>query len=154
MINDHKAQSNWKIQLTIQINFISSKDSNKTRTMPTKSHNIETIIGSETNDIIEELRKSLLQNYQKGLEESMRESEFVRDSIDLLYYHIQKMGLKRSGSYIDSPKWLKNKKATINPKINDDNCIQYTLTAALNHKQIKNHSERISNLKSFITGKE
>ena len=47
-------------------------------------------------------------------------------------------------------KWLKNKKATINPKNNDNNCFQYALTVALNHKQIKNHPERISNLKPFI----
>ena len=46
----------------------------------------------------------------------MRGSEFVPDSIHLLYYHLQKVGLKRSGSYIDSPECLKNKKATINPK--------------------------------------
>ena len=26
----------------------------------------------------------------------------------------------RGGSYIDSPKWLKNKKTTINPKNNDE----------------------------------
>ena len=46
----------------------------------------------------------------------MRGSGFVFDSIDLLYYHLQKIGLKRGGSYIDSPEWLKNKKARINPK--------------------------------------
>ena len=46
----------------------------------------------------------------------MRGSKFIRDSVDLLYYHPQKIGLKRGGSYIDSPEWLKNKKARINPK--------------------------------------
>ena len=46
----------------------------------------------------------------------MRGSEFVRDSIDLLYYHLQNISLKRGRSYKHSPKWLKNKKATINPK--------------------------------------
>ena len=95
----------------MQINFIFSKDSEEIRTMHTKSHNIEIITGSETNDIIEELRESLLQKYQEGLEESMRRSDFVCNSIDLLYYHIQKIGLKRGGSYIDSPEWLKNKKS-------------------------------------------
>ena len=50
----------------------------------------------------------------------------------------------------DSPEWLKNKKATINPKTNDGNCFQYAIIAGLNHKQIKNHQERISNLKSFF----
>ena len=48
----------------------------------------------------------------------MKGSEFIFDSIDLLYYHLQKTSLKRIGSsYIDSPKWLKNKKATIDLKI-------------------------------------
>ena len=83
MINDHKTQSEWKIQLTMQINFISSKDSEETCTMHTKSHNIEIMMGNETDEIIEKLFESLLQNYQKNLEESMRGSEFVFDSIDL-----------------------------------------------------------------------
>ena len=49
-----------------------------------------------------------------------------------------------------STKWLKNKKATINPKTEDDKCFQYTLTVALNHKQIKNNPEIISKVKPFI----
>ena len=41
----------------------------------------------------------------------MRRSEFIIDSVDLLYYHLQKTSLKiRGRSYIDSRKWLKNKK--------------------------------------------
>ena len=116
LINDHKTQNEWKIELTMQINFISSEDSDETRTMHTKSDNIEIMMGNETDEIIEKLFKSLLQKYQDGLEESMRGSKFIRDSVDLLYYHPQKIGLKRGGSYIDSPEWLKNKKARINPK--------------------------------------
>ena len=47
--------SEWKIQLTMAINFISSKDSDETRTMHTKSNNVEIMVGSETNEIIEEI---------------------------------------------------------------------------------------------------
>ena len=65
------------------INFISSKDSDETSTMHTKSNNVEIMIGSETNEIIQELFDSFLQKYQEGLEESMRGSEFVYDSIDV-----------------------------------------------------------------------
>ena len=75
-----------------------------TRTMHSKSCNIEIVMGSETSNIIEELSESLLQNYQEGLEESMRGSEFVCNSIDLLYYCLQKTRLKRGGSFVDSPK--------------------------------------------------
>ena len=67
----------------------------------------------------------------------MRGCEFIFDSVDTLYYDLNKISLGRSGSNIDSPKWLKNKKATINPKNNDDKCFQYALTVALNHEQIK-----------------
>ena len=41
----------------------------------------------------------------------MRGSEFVFDSVDLLHYNFCKISLKRGGSYIDSPEWLKNKKS-------------------------------------------
>ena len=63
--------------------------------MHTKSHNIEIMIGRETDKIIEELFGSLLQNYQKDLEEIMKGSEFIFDSIDLLYYHLQKKRSKK-----------------------------------------------------------
>ena len=76
----------------------------------------------------------------------MRETEFVFDSVDSLYYKPHKISLNRGGSYIDSPKWLKNKNATTNPKNNDDKCFQYATTIALNHEQTKIHSDRILNI--------
>ena len=101
------------------INFISSKDSNETRNVHTKSNNAEIMIGSEADEIIEDLFESFLHKYQEGLDESMRGNDFVYDSIDALYYNLNKVSLSRRGSYIDSPKWLKNKKTKINPKDND-----------------------------------
>ena len=67
IINDNKTQGEWKIQLTMEVNFISSKDSkdsNETRTMHTKSDNIEIKIGNETDEIIKKLFGSL---YKEGL---------------------------------------------------------------------------------------
>ena len=66
------------------INFISSKDSDETRTMHTKSNNVEIMVDSEIDEIIKDLFESFLQKYQEGLEESMRGSEFVYDSVDVL----------------------------------------------------------------------
>ena len=66
--------------------------------MHSKSDNVEIMIGSKANEIIEELFKSLLQRYQEGLEESMRGSEFIFDSIDALYYDFNKISLSRGGS--------------------------------------------------------
>ena len=132
------------------INFMSSKDSDETHTKHTKSHNIEIMMGNEIDEIIEELFESLLQKYQERLEESMKGSEFVFDSVDLLYYKVHKISLNRGRSYIDSPKWLKNKKATIYQKKNDDKCFQYSITSALSYEQIKSHPERISKFMTFI----
>ena len=116
-ITEHKTQSEWKILLIMAINFISSKGSDETCTMHAKSNNVEIMMGSETDEITEELFKSFLQRYQEGLEESMRGSEFVFHSVDIFCYDLNKISLSRGGSYIDSPKWLKNKKTTINQKI-------------------------------------
>ena len=149
-IIEHKIQSECKVQLISAIDFISSKDYDEARTMHPKRNNVEIMIGSEAKEIIEEIFKSLLQIYQEGLEESMRGSKFIFDSVDALHYDLNKISLSRAGSYIDSPKWLKNKKATINPKDNDDKCFQYTLAVALNYEQIKDHPERISKIKPFI----
>ena len=67
-------------------------------------------MGNETDEIIEERFESLLQKYQEGLEEKMRGSKFVFDSVDLLHYNLHKISLNRGGLYIDSPKWLKIKR--------------------------------------------
>ena len=63
----------------------------------------------------------------------------ITDKLIQLFYYI-KQSLNNGGSYIDSPKWLKNKKATINP---DDKYFQYTVPVALNQEQIKKTLTRI-----------
>ena len=68
----------------------------------------------------------------------------------IIRYKLHEISFNRGGSNIDSPKWLKNGKTTINPKNNDDKCFQYAITVSLNHEQIKSHPERISNIKPFI----
>ena len=81
----------------------------------------------------------------------MREgSNFVFESVNLLYYSPHKINLNRGGSYVNSPDWIKIKKATINPKNKDNKCFRDALTATLNHEKIPSHLERISNLKPFF----
>ena len=60
--------------------------------------------------------------------------------------------MRRGRSFEDSPEWLKNKRATINPKNKkDDNSFQYALTVALNHQNIERDYQRISQIKPFIS---
>ena len=63
-----KTIGEWKIQLTMQINFISSLETREICAINLKSKNLETLTGCETDDIVEELFKSFLQGYQEGLE--------------------------------------------------------------------------------------
>ena len=50
----------------------------------------------------------------------MKGSDFIFDSVQLMYCKFHKENFKRGGTYIDSAGWIKNKKATINPKNEDD----------------------------------
>ena len=137
--------------MTAEVNFISLKrGSDETRIMHTRSDNIEIMIGDDNNDIIEELFKSFLQKYEENLQNKMRGLDFEFDGVNFLYYDFNKISLNRGGSYIDSPKWIKNKKSTINPKNNDYKCFQYAVTLAFNLDNIDNHRERISKIKPFI----
>ena len=138
LINDYKSKGEWKIQLTAQINFISLKPgSDETRVMHTKSDNEELANVSDTDEIIKELFKSLLQRYQENLQEKMRGSDFAFDGVNFLYYDFNEISINKGGSYIDSPKWLKNKKLAINLYNNDYKCFQYAVTLALNLGEIK-----------------
>ena len=107
-------------------------------------------MGNEAHDIIKELFESFKRRYQERLETKMKESQMVFESVDLLYYSLHKISLNRGGSYINSSKRLKNKRATINPKNKDNDYFKHAIIVALNHEKIKNHPERISNLKPFI----
>ena len=151
LINDHKNKGEWKIQLTAQINFISLRPgSNETRVMHTRSVKEEFMNGSDTDEIIKELFKSLLQRYQENLQEKMKGSDFAFDGVNYLCYDLNKISISKGGSYIDSPKWLKDKKSTITQKNNDHKCFQCAVTLALNLDKINNHPERISKMKHFI----
>ena len=67
-----------------------------------------------------------------------------------MYYKRHKVNFKRGGLYIDSPNWIKTKKATINPKNKDNKCFQYAATVALNFEEIESRPEGVSNIKPFI----
>ena len=122
--NNLKNFDTWKIQLTIANNFISSIDNDEERIMHSKSDNIDTMINDEADEVIKELFVSLKNRYQNNLE-SMNGSEFVIDYVQSLYYKCHKINPNCGGSYIDSPDWLKNKKARINPINKKDNkCFQ------------------------------
>ena len=151
LINKYKKEGEWKIQLIAEINFISLKPgSDETRVMYTRSDNEEFMNGDDTNEIIKSLFESFLQRFEENLQEKMRGSDFEFDDINFFNYNFNETSIYTGGSYLDSPKWLKDKKSTINPKNNDLKCLQYAATLALNFDNINNHPEKIFKIRPFI----
>ena len=70
-MNNLKKSDTWKIQLTVAINFISSKDNDEEHVIHSKSGNIEILINDKSDEVIEKIFESLLNRYQIGLETSM-----------------------------------------------------------------------------------
>ena len=78
-------------------------------------------------------------------------SDLIFEGVELLDYRLHKISLKRGKLYINSPEWIINKGATIDSQnYFDNNCFQYATTVALNHQNIEDHPERISNIEPFI----
>ena len=90
IINLHKSDT-WTIQLTIAINFISSKDVDEECVMLSKSNNVEFMPYDNVNEVVNELFESLLSRYQIGLETSLRGNDFIFNSVELLCYKCHKI---------------------------------------------------------------
>ena len=82
--------------------------------MHSESESIKFTPYNDTSKIADELFDSLCLTYQDNLETSMRGSDFIFDSVQLMYYKCHRVNFIRGGSYIDSPDWIYKKKATIN----------------------------------------
>ena len=104
---------------------------------------IKFMIYDNPDDFIEELFESRLNWYQIGLETSMIGSDFIFHCVHFFYYKCHEIYLNHDGSYIDSPNWVKSKKATIN-LINKKygKCFQCFITVALNQEEIGTRPER------------
>ena len=151
LINVYKAKGEWKLQLSAEISFVSQKpDSNEIRIMYTRSTPEECMIDSETEEVAEKLIMSILQKYQDNLQNKMKGSDFIFNGINYLYYDLNRITISKGGSYIESPKWLKDKKCTVNQKNTDNKCFQYAATLALNFNDIDRNPQRISKIKPFI----
>ena len=76
-MNDLKKYDTWKNQLTIAINFMSSKDNDEERVMHSKNDNIKVTINNKTDEVIEKLFQSLLSRNEIGLRTTMKDSDFI-----------------------------------------------------------------------------
>ena len=100
-----------KIQLTMKNSCISTKSFEDKRNIYTKSKPVEIYIGSDTEDVINKIFNAVLQRLQNA-QETWNEigNEFVLDSVEFLYYHFERIDIRRAESHIISPDWTAIKK--------------------------------------------
>ena len=132
-----------KIQLDIGFNMIHIDD--KRRITHFSRSDVICMPSSDTNKILNELLTSLYEKYQEDLQLSRTSSSFSYESVEECNIHFNKIDLRRGASYIETTKWLKSKKATINPKnTHDVSCFMHAITIALYHNELGTNPERIS----------
>ena len=103
----------------------------------------------KTDEVTEKRFELLFDRYHISLEISMRGSDFIFSGVNLLHYKCHKINLKCGGSCIDSPNWIKKKKATINPINDDDKCFQYPPAVKLIMKSMKKICKEYQKLSLF-----
>ena len=114
--------------------------------MPFNSLMTEFFEGSDINDLIQRMLA-----YIKAQTENPKfpESGFTLDKIMHLYINFHKLALTRGSSYNELPKWLKSKKAVINPQNKDEECFKWAIITTLYHEEITKDRQRISKLRPY-----
>ena len=77
--------------------------------------------GDNTDDIVTKLLESFLENYEREENILRNGSNYIFDYVDLTLMQFHSIELKRGSSYIPLPKWISDKKATINPQNTHNN---------------------------------
>ena len=144
MLIDENKVYQQNIQLDLGFNMVHMSDSRKI-TYFSRSDNIICMPSSNTNEIIEQLLTSLHKKFDDDLVLSRESSSFVYESVEECNIHFHKIDLRRGASFIDTPEWLKNKKATINlQNTNNAYCFMYSIAIALFHEALGNNPGCIS----------
>ena len=94
----------------MQNNCISTKNFEDTCTIYTRSEPVEIFVGSNTSDVTDRPADTTLKRFQEAIKTSVKESEFTYESVGLLYYHFQRIDIRRAESYIIYPYWIVSKK--------------------------------------------
>ena len=84
----------WKIHLTMRMNFVSSLDPRKSCIMDLKSDNVEIIMGIENKIYYWGTFWVVFEKLLEKFGRKDKDSNFVFESVDLLYYILHKITLK------------------------------------------------------------
>jgi hypothetical protein len=105
--------------------------------------------------VVQLTQTSNVREYVSGVANTLSDgvTEFSEGESGQVIYRIEKLVVMiynatalTGSSYIELPEYIRNKKACINPKNDDDKCAMYAVKASLYHNKIKHNPERVSNL--------
>ena len=144
LLNDTNKQQTRKIQLDTRITTENIFNRGDERKFIVRSDNTVLTYTDDTTESVENLIKYLGEHYEEQILVSREGSNFRYSNNDSLNIHIHEIQLTRGGSYIETPNWIKPKKATINRKnTNDYYFFVHSIVIALYHKQIGKNPQRI-----------
>ena len=110
IIDLQNSDTSWKIQFTIAVNVISSKVAEEEHVMNSWSYNIKFTSYNDANEVVCELFELVRSRYQGKLWTSIRGSDFIFYSVQMIYYRCHLVNFRRDGSCTDSPDWIKKEK--------------------------------------------
>ena len=118
-----------KFQLALKIQLRKDRpDGGEEYTDPVIRHKQETLLqAAEINEVLDKAFPHILETLEKW---TQRGSGWVVDHISTLWLDIARYQPLRGGSYIPLPAAVKNKKAVVNVKNTDDQCLRWALRSA------------------------
>ena len=117
---------------------------------------IETVKGYFNSETLENLRSSdekellerCIETIMAKIEIYSKDgSEWVFKEVEKLEIHTVEFNPTKGSSYINLPDWIKNKKAIVNIKNNDDKCFLWCILRYLHPKE--SHEEKIKDLEKY-----
>ena len=119
----HKGGIKWFVSVQVQF-----KKEGKTAEPVFRGH---CQIALSPDEVEEGFQKSVQKIYQSFTEYQREGSNWTLDHVINLTLHVAKYKPLRGSSYIELPSYLKNKKAIVNVKNNDQKCFLWSVLAAL-----------------------
>ena len=151
--NRKKIEGEWIMTIITSEKFSKKNEDDTFKSVYIKSDSFTRTRDMSIKDLIKEIGESISRNHEEGIENHLVSSGLSHDCINRVYVKFIKINSPGGLSYIPTPEWLFNKKATVNPnnsKRGDNKCFHYALLIAIHHKELGKTPERVEKLTKCI----
>jgi len=138
--------SSFKFHVGCQINFFKPTEPNNEGALVWINSKTKIVINKGSSAEVSETIKSAFDDIEKSIDKyQKRGSGFVYQYTDKIEVFFSRYKPLKGSSYIDLPKFIKDKKACINIKNKDNKCFEYVLSAGLMENLPPTHTDRVNN---------